>query len=384
MKESEKPLILFISYTADWLGPTNSLSLLLRGLRENFRVAVLHAGDGPFAEELTRRGIPHWGRDRLDKWSIPWVARLFRREDIDLVYANSMDGTARNAFIASMLTGRPFVCHARSMGWNVPWHKVAYLRWADAVIAVSRACAEPLDRFVPSEHLHVVHNGISASFGREASAETRNEIRRELDVPTEARLVLSVAHVNPRKSQLDAVDALAILADRDPELHLCLVGSLTKDPGYVDRVRRRISEHGLGNRIRVLGFRRDIASLMKASDIFLHTALADPHPRAVLEAMTCELPVIAYAVDGVAETVVDGETGRLVSPGDEEALARALWELVDSPASRSRMGTAGRRLVERRFDDGATTSGVKRILCEVLGHGTCKDLEKTSIPAVVD
>lgn len=358
--------ILFVSYTSEWTGPTRSLLLLLPYVRERFEVGVLRIGEGPLAGELSKMGVPHWSFERLDKWSIPRVARLVRGEGVDLVYANATHGSARNAFLAAKLTRSAFVCHVRAMAWDASWRRLGYLRWADGVVAVSEACAASVARFVPTDRLHVVYNGIPDSFGEDVFVDARREVRKELGLVPDDVLILSAAHLNERKGQLHAVRALRILAGRFPEARLCLAGRLDREPEYVGRVRQCVAREQLGERVRLAGFREDIERLMAASEIFLHTALDDPHPRAVLEAMASGLPVVAFGVDGVAETVLDGTTGRLVPAGDDEALASALTGLLDTPGERERMGAAGRRRVEERFSERTTGEAVSRILEQIL------------------
>src|SRR5690606_11969512 len=119
----------------------------------------------------------------------------------------------------------------------------------------------------------------------------------------DAVIILSASHITPRKGQDYAITAMRELLRTAPQAHLCLVGGLDRDPAYVDHLRNMIDEMGIGSNVHILGFRSDIQRLLRGADVFLHTALSDPHPRAVLEAMSAELPVVAFATDGVIETV---------------------------------------------------------------------------------
>jgi glycosyltransferase involved in cell wall biosynthesis len=119
-------------------------------------------------------------------------------------------------------------------------------------------------------------------------------------------------------------------------------------------------------RVCLLGFREDGAALLRQADVLVHTALADPHPRAVLEAMAAGIPVVAFAVDGVAETVLHGETGLLVPPGDEPALAEALEQLARNRDLRAKLGQAGSKRALDVFSNQATVNGVRRVMEKVI------------------
>lgn len=365
--------ILFVSYTADWRGPTRSLVHLIDHLDERWRPSVALAGTGGFADALRERAVPRYGFEKLDKWSIPRLARIVRRSGIDVVYANATHGSARNAFLAAKLAGRPFVCHVRAMGWDKGWMRLGYLRFADAVIAVSQACAASVERFVPPERLHVVHNGVPLEDlqVRRSAAGTPDETRAfrdEIGAGPDEVVLLSVAHICRRKNQIDAVEAMPGILRQEPGARLVLAGATDREPEYTARVRELARRLDVSDRVDVLGFRTDVPELLAAADVFVHTAKADPHPRAVIEAMGAGLPVVGYRVDGVAETVVDGRTGRLVPPGDTDRLADAARDLAADADARQRMGSAARTRVREDFTAEATADRVGAILEQACGR----------------
>jgi glycosyltransferase involved in cell wall biosynthesis len=105
-----------------------------------------------------------------------------------------------------------------------------------------------------------------------------------------------------------------------------------------------------GGPLELLGERDDVPELLAVSDVFVLSSRSEGLPMSVIEAMAAGLPVVASAVGGVPELVVDGETGVLVPPGDARALASALRRLLADPELRRRMGDAGRRRAEQLFD----------------------------------
>ncbi len=360
------PRVAFLSHTAEWVGPTNSLTLLLRRVRHRFDVEVFVPGVGPFTEGLDELGISWLEFPALDKWDVLRLRRALVDHSIDLLYANNTHSSSRIGMVAARLAGIPFITHVRGMAWDKGWGRMGYLRLAERVIAVSDACGESVRRFAGSGRLVTVHNGIPLEADAEIQVGDREEIRREFGYGPNDLVVASVSHVMPRKGQEHSVAALKILAVDVPEAKLLLIGKLDRDPAYVSKLRGEIESAGLGDRVLIPGFRSDVGQILSAADVFVHTALADPHPRSVIEAMARGLPVVAFAADGVPETVVEGTTGFLSQPGDVPGLAEGLSKLLTDEGLRVKMGKAGRQRVEAHFTDDATASKIAEQITQVL------------------
>ncbi|NNF25723.1 MAG: glycosyltransferase family 4 protein, partial [Gemmatimonadetes bacterium] len=318
------PRIAFVSHTADWVGPTNSLTLLLLRLRSRYDVKVLVPGTGDFTDRLREEGIDFRSFRQLDKWDLLEVRRELSQWGADLVYANNTHSSSRIGFLASRLAGVPFVTHVRGMAWDQSWRRMGYLRFADGVVAVSGACGDSVRRFAGADKVVTVYNGIPQERVTAPVSDGAGRVRQELDADAETVVIVSVSHVMPRKGQHLALDAFSKLAGAGRPCVYAMVGRTDRDPDYVRTLSARISREGWGDRVRILGFRRDVMDILDAADVFLHTAVADPHPRSVIEAMARGLPVAAFAVDGVAETVVQDETGVLATKGDVRGLTQGL------------------------------------------------------------
>lgn len=154
-----------------------------------------------------------------------------------------------------------------------------------------------------------------------------------------------VTVLRPEKQPLLAVHAAAALV-RDERLpgRLAIVGN----GELSDQVRHEITRLGVGDRVRWFPFRGHVGPYLAALDLLVLSSAWEALPLAVLEAMSCGVPVLATRVGGVPEAVEDGVTGRLVAPGDVRELAAALSETLGAPESR-RLGEAGRAAFERRF-----------------------------------
>ena len=362
-----RPRVAFISHTAEWVGPTNSLTLLLERLRSQFQVTVFVPGQGPFTEGLDARGIDWVQFRRLDKWDVWKVRSALKRFGADLLYANNTHSSSRIGLVAARLAGVPFITHVRGMAWDKGKGRMGYLRYADRVVAVSDACGASVSRFVRPGHLVTVHNGIPLSRDDGLlNRDSQTELRREFGFGPDDTVITSVSHVMPRKGQAHAVEAFRQIEDQFPNARLLLVGKLNRDPGYVEALEKTIDDAGLSEKAKIAGFRRDVSNLLQISDLFIHTAIADPHPRSVIEAMAWELPVVALAADGVAETVVPDETGFLTPVDEPQGLVQGLERLLGDEELRARMGKAGRQRVEAHFTDEATARGVAEQINQVL------------------
>jgi glycosyltransferase involved in cell wall biosynthesis len=112
-----------------------------------------------------------------------------------------------------------------------------------------------------------------------------------------------------------------------------------------------LRDAGLGSRLRLLGYRTDVAAVLAAADIFVLPSHFEGLPMSVIEAMLTGLPVVATNIRGPREQVAPEATGLLVPPATIIPLANALRRLVDSPATREAMGAAGRARALERYDE---------------------------------
>ncbi len=248
-------------------------------------------------------------------------------------------------FLEARRTGRPVIvhlhmpdigaffrtgrAHAAAMGWM--------FRHADRVVALTEAMAAELRAlFGPGPRIEVLYNPVELE---PLSAPPRPRT----DSPT----VLFLGEIGQRKGAFDLIAAAAQVLAAAPSARFQLYGN-----GEVERARAEVAARGLTAQIEVPGWISGPARLevLKAAHLLVLPSYQEGLPMSILEAMGAGLPVVATPVGGVAEAVIDGETGALVRPGDVDGLAAALTRLVGDPALRLRQGAAGRRLAEERFD----------------------------------
>ncbi len=144
----------------------------------------------------------------------------------------------------------------------------------------------------------------------------------------------------------DLLEAVARVAPEFPDLRVALAGD-----GEVREVEDRARALGIKDHIHVMGWVSDEAKerLLREAAVYVLPSYNEGLPMSVLEAMAVGLPVVSTAIAGIPDAVTDGVEGRLVTPGDVDALAGALFELLGCAETRRRMGLAAREKVRRTF-----------------------------------
>lgn len=362
--EKKLPRILFVTHTASIGGPSNSLFMLTRYLKSCYDLAVLLPESGPLDEILAKEGVQTYIIPGLNKESILKVYKLIREKQFDLVYGNTPSACSRNAMLAARMARKPFIWHFRSIKRHWDWQDGFFLRWADDVIAVSTACAESIRRFYPHGEIHVIYNGVeTAAFDGDRQS-FRAILREELRTAPDSKIILSLSNVTPRKGIEFAVQIMSQVLENGIDAHLLIAGEMARERDYLAKIRELIRERRLEDRVHLLGLRTDVPLLLNSADVFLHTANRDPHPRAVIEAMAAGLPVVAFGVDGVAESVIDGVTGFLFDQTQLEDMARTISDLLSDPQTAEKMGQRGKEHVIAHFTAEATAQQISQVIAK--------------------
>jgi glycosyltransferase involved in cell wall biosynthesis len=191
-------------------------------------------------------------------------------------------------------------------------------------------------------------------------------------------VVAYLGRLDEEKGPLRFVEAFARAA-RDPSFTAC--GLVVGDGALRDAVGAEIARHGLGARLRQEPYGGAVAPWLACMSLFVLPSRWESLPISVLEAMSAGVPVLATAVGGTAEAVVDGVTGRLVPAGDGEALAAAMCELATDPAALRRMGRAGRERVEAEFTTTRVALQTVGLYHEVLDRVAARRPVLTGVPA---
>jgi glycosyltransferase involved in cell wall biosynthesis len=350
MGSDARPRVVLLVTLAGVGGAQRYVAELATVLAADYDVVVAAHGDGPLPAAVRAAGARHVPlrhvRRRVgprDALGLLEVMALLARERPAVLHANSSKaGILGRA--AAVLTGVPvrvFTAHGWAFGAHDGVAGTLY-RWADraaaplttAVICVaeSERRAGLAARACRPARTWVIHNAV------DVAAQPRAALRGDPPV------VVAVGRLAAPKDPLTLVGALARLAPGS--FRAVLVG----DGPLRAAVAAAVRAAGLDGAVTLTGDRRDLAPLLAGADVFALASRSEGFPISVLEAMAAGLPVVASDVGGVGEAVVDGATGRLVPPGDPDALAAALRDVLADGARRRAMGAAGRARAAERFD----------------------------------
>ncbi len=305
------------------------------------------AFDGQIAAELRSIAVPvHLlGEVRMRNPVSAWrarqrLARLLTAERYSAVICHM---PWAHAIFAGVVTKahRPLVfwMHGATSGrhWTERW---AALTPPALAICNSRFTASMLSRIFPGAAAQVLYCPVMIPDSRPGHAETF-AVREELGTARDAIVVVQVGRMESLKGHSSLLRALAHQRSRD---WVCWqVGDAQRphERRYVDTLHRLADELGIGDRVKFLGHRSDVARILAAADIYCQPNSApDAFGISFIEALGAGLPVVATAIGGAVE-IVDESCGVLVPPSDEHALAAALAGLIDDAEMRRRLGAAG-------------------------------------------
>jgi len=220
---------------------------------------------------------------------------------------------------------------------------------------------------IAPEKIVVIYNGLSGAVERAAldgdrRAKQRAALLRELNLDGDAKLIGCVARLQPVKGHRYFIEAASHVAAVEPNAHFLLVG----DGALRREIEEQAARLGVGDRVHFLGDRDDAALISAGFDVAVLASLSEGLPNAVMEAMAAGAPVVATAVGGTTELVIDGETGFLAPPTDAEALARRILDTLRNPEWSARMAAHGRRRALSQFSMRRMVESVERLYDQML------------------
>lgn len=343
---------------------------LMRGLREQGHEVVGVCADGPLLAQAREAGF------RID--TVP-IARsynifrhigsyrrlkaLFRAERFDIVHVH----TPVAALVGRLAAWRAkvprivYTAHGFYFHEGMKWPKRAIfvsLEWlagrvTDVLFTQSAEDAETARRLglIRGKTIEAIGNGVDPARFRPAhNKQAKEKTRREIGAGLDAVAIMTVGRLVAEKGYPELFEAMRSI----PDAELWVVGErLASD--HASAIDQAISsleaDKDLAARIRFLGYREDVAGLLRAADIFVLASHREGLPRSIIEAMITGLPIVATDIRGSREEVVEGETGRLVPVADAAALAGALGALAGDAKLRAKLGAAGRARALDLYDE---------------------------------
>ncbi|TCS16524.1 glycosyltransferase [Caulobacter sp. BK020] len=222
-------------------------------------------------------------------------------------------------------------------------------------VCVGRHLAElAVARGVPAERVHVVANAVKPPSVQAAPFRDRSRPPR----------IVAAGRLHPKKGFDVLVAALALLRDQGQAFDCEIAGEGDERP----RLEGLIAQHGLQDRVRLVGWRGDVPAFLATGDVFAFPSHQEGFPLVLLEAMAVGLPAVSSAIPGPVEMIADGVDGALVPPGDPAALARALAGLVATPETAATLGLAARAKVLADYGPASLERRLGAVLDRMLGR----------------
>lgn len=353
-------------------GTERALLQLLGGLdRARWRPVLFHAdapGAAQLASEARALDVPTHAVDVATNAargiaSMVPVARTLRAERALVFHAHqTWSLSCRYGIVAAALARVPVRIATAQLFVEMPplagidIQHALLTRCLDRHVAVSRFVASRLrERFhVAAEKIVVIPN--AAKTDAMANPVPRTELTRRDTGP----VVLTVARLDGQKGITHLLDAVTTV----PHASFAIAG----DGPNRAALEARAAALGVSDRVRFLGHRRDVPSLLAAADLFVLPSLYEGLPLSVLEAMAAGVPVIATAIGGTDEVVRDGETGTVVPAADSDALAAAISRTLADRDRASRLALAARSLVAREYSVASMVRSVSRLYDELMAR----------------
>jgi glycosyltransferase involved in cell wall biosynthesis len=336
--------ILHIDPERNWGGGEVQVVGLLAYLsgkgHENTLLADPHGRLFAHCGNLNIGRLPLFLRNDLDLRPIASLRRLIGEGNYDIVHLHTKRAHALSLWLPRRPHGPKYVVTRRMdyperKGW---YTRCLYNRRVDGIIAISQPILDLLvSAGIDSKRIRLIHSGINSR----PFESVRSEIPSSREVP----VVGTVAVLEERKGHRFLLEAAARLKSQGYQIKYGLAG----DGSLRGQLEEMVKRLKLTNEVTFYGFVSDIPAFLARIDLFVLPSLHEGLGVAALEAMAAGKAVVASRVGGLAELVLDFDTGLLVSPRDSEALAQAIAKLVSDRSLARVMGNKGADRVREHF-----------------------------------
>jgi len=366
--------ILLLNDTDNWAGTESHILDLATALRERGTDAAIACP--PRSPLATRAGeiplVPLHINTLVDRRAIRQLVRLLKTGRADVLHAHNGRTQLHGALAVAIARRGALVW---TQHFIAPHHAQVGGRKAALMKRVHRAVNARTHGFIaisgvvkramierneaPAKRIIVVPNGIADP--RNAKLEDAASVRARYGVASEAPLVVSLCRLEAEKEVGTLLKAWTKVAGKRPDARLIVGGR-----GAMHReLQKQIESSNIGESAQLVGFVEDALSLLNAADIFAHPAPAEPFGLVFLEAMALGRPVVACN-GGAAPEIVNDQSGILVTPRDDAALARALGGLLNECARAQKLGKAGRARFETHFTRAQMAEGTVAVYREAV------------------
>jgi glycosyltransferase involved in cell wall biosynthesis len=257
--------------------------------------------------------------------AIKFLSEYIKDHSIDLVYTNT--STILCGGIAAKKNGIPSLFHVH----EIPTGNKLYEflsgkiinKYSSKVLTVSNSVKKHWLKYIDDKKIERIYNGIIFS-------KTDSLIKIERN--PEDFVITSVARVIPYKGHKYLIEIADELIKKSPKFKFLIVGDTLPSYAYYEKsVKQKVKDLGIEDQIKFLGFREDISSVLKQSDLFIHPAIApDPLPTVLFESLHNDLPSVATNLGGAIEILDNGNNGLLIPHNDPKKAASLINEYCNN------------------------------------------------------
>lgn len=336
--------------------------------------------EGSLIDNARRRGItlhiiPNLVRE-INIWKDLLVtiqlARLFRRESFDIIHTHSSKAGIVGRLAAAMAS-MPHIVHTVH-GWGFHDHMSPLLRkfyvvlerimqrWTYPLVSVSNRTTQTglKEKIARPEQYRMIRSGIPLKRFFPDRVR-RNSRRRELGIGEEEIVIGSIGRLSPQKNPFDFLRVASRLLGSHKNLRFIYIG----DGPLRERMEAAKKEANVGNRLLLLGLRNDVPDLLRIMDITIHTSLWEGLPRVIPQSLATGVPVVAYNIDGIEESVIDGRNGFVIEPRAIEDMAAKLSLMISDTSLRSEMGKRALQEFDHSFSEDAMIMEIENMYDEL-------------------
>jgi len=352
-------------------GGERSMLATLQALRktDDFRFTAIAPQAGGLADELARLDIPVIpysvradGRKRETALLHSELRRICGDLQPNVLHANSLAMTrliGQIDFTALPLLRR--TGHLRDI-IKLNATVIADMNSNDAMVAVSEATRRyHVNQGLEQDRCRVIYNGVDIeAFQPRPQLPARSALFP--NIPSEAKILLNVGQICLRKGQHDLAKAVCkVLTVRD-DVHMVIAGERhsvkPESVAFETAIRDEFSAIGRSGNLHMPGFCDNVAALMNASDVLVHAAHQEPFGRTLLEAAASGLPIIATDVGGTSEMLRPDQDALLLTPGNPQAVADTVQNLLSHAALQRALATSARNRIVQKFTASQMASGI--------------------------
>ena len=286
-----------------------------------------------------------------------FLRKFFRENRFDVVHTHSSKAgiiarcaatSAHIPVVVHTIHGQAFTPYEKS------WRNFIYIfaekfaaKRCDKIFAVAQAMIDQslAHHIAPKEWYQVVYSGMETTDFTNARRD--DELCRQLGLAPGAPVVMTLARLFPQKGYEFVPEAFAKVVEALPDAQLLIIG----DGIMREKLQSDFATLGVAEKVHFAGLvpPEQVPRYLACGDLLWHLSLREGLPRAAVQALCEAKPVIAFALDGTPEVVLNGKTGFCLAAGDVNGVAEKSIELLANEELRREMGLAGRSLVEEKF-----------------------------------